>query len=118
MNALNQLQALGLELIVIPPLFPDSDSDCVIGESFSSPHEHKAAISEVQRFRGRVYVADGAIPTGALPDDPLRLQHIRDPSFDRDAYLLDGGKLLQRPRNLLPDGPYPRRTAAIGHQFP
>jgi hypothetical protein len=83
MNALNQLQALGLELIVIPPLFPSSDSDCVIGERFSSPAEHRAAISEVQRFRGRVYVADGAIPASALDEEGRHYQE-----FDFENYHL------------------------------
>jgi hypothetical protein len=81
MNALNQLQALGLELTVIPPLFQDSDSDCIIGEQFSSPAEHRAAISEVQRFRGRVYVADGAIPANALDEEGRHFQQ-----FDFENY--------------------------------
>lgn len=79
MNALNQLQALGLELIVIPPLFADS----VIGERFSTPAEHKAAISDVQRFRGCVYVADGAIPASALDDEGRHYQE-----FDFENYHL------------------------------
>src|SRR5215468_3893101 len=83
MNALSQLQALGLELTVIPPLFQDSDSDCVIGERFSNPAEHMAAISEVQRFRGRVYVADGAIPTSALDEEGRHYQE-----FDFENYHL------------------------------
>lgn len=83
MNALNQLQALGLELTVIPPLFPGSDSDSVIGEIFSSLAEHRAAISEVQRFRGRVYVADGAIPASALDEEGRHYEE-----FDFENYHL------------------------------
>ena len=83
MNALNQLQTLGLELTVIPPLFPSPDSECVIGETFSSLAGHRAAISEIQRFRGRVYVTDGAIPAGALDEEGRHYQE-----FDFENYHL------------------------------
>ena len=83
MNALIQLQALGLKLTVIPPLFPGSDSDCVIGKQFSNLAEHRAAISEVQRFRGRVYAADGAIPASALDEQGRHYQE-----FDFENYHL------------------------------
>jgi hypothetical protein len=78
-NPLSQIQALGLELIIIPPLFPTPDCDCVIGENFSSIAEHCDAISEVQRFRGRVYVADRAIPASALDE---KGRHSQDYDFE------------------------------------
>jgi hypothetical protein len=83
MNPLNRIQALGLELTVIPPLFRSADSDCVIGESFSNLTEHIAAISEVQRFRGRVYAEDGAIPMSALDGEGRHYQE-----FDFENYHL------------------------------
>jgi hypothetical protein len=83
MNALYQIQALGLELAIIPPLFPSTGPDCVIGESFSSLAEHRVAVSEVQRFRGRVYVEDGAIPTSALDEEGRHYQE-----FDFENYHL------------------------------
>jgi hypothetical protein len=83
MNALNQIQALGLELIIIPPLFPSLDVDCVIGETFPSIAEHCDAFSEIQRFRGRVYVADSAIPASALDE---KGRHSQD--FDFENYHL------------------------------
>lgn len=83
MNPLNQIQALGLELVIIPPLFPSPDCDCVIGETFPSIAEHCDAISEVQRFRGRVYVADSAIPASALDE---KGRHSQD--FDFENYHL------------------------------
>src|SRR5262249_48928066 len=55
----------------------------VIGERFSSQAEHKAAISEVQRFRGRVYLADGAIPASALDEERRHYQE-----FDFENYHL------------------------------
>src|SRR6516165_5727788 len=90
MNALNQLQALGLELTVIPPLFPEPDSHCVIGERFSSLAEHKAAISEVQRFRGSVYVADGAIPANALDAEGRHYQEFDFENYHLCLRYLDG----------------------------
>jgi hypothetical protein len=83
MNALYQIQALGLKLIVIPPLFASPDCDCVIGETFPSIAEHCDAFSEVQRFRGRVYVADKAIPASALDE---KGRHSQD--FDFENYHL------------------------------
>src|SRR5215831_7083307 len=83
MNPLYQIHALGLELTVIPPLFQSGDSDCVIGERFSSITEHLAAVSEVQRFRGRVYVEDGAIPAGELDEEGRHYQE-----FDFENYHL------------------------------
>jgi hypothetical protein len=83
MNSLNQIQALGLELIIIPPLFPNPDCNCVIGETFPSIAEHCDAISEVQRFRGRVYFADSAIPASALDE---KGRHSQD--FDFENYHL------------------------------
>src|SRR5215831_7070742 len=83
MNPLYQIHALGLELTVIPPLFQSGDSDCVIGERFSSITEHLAAVSEVQRFRGRVYVEDGAIPAGELDEEGRHCQE-----FDFENYHL------------------------------
>src|SRR5262245_29480124 len=65
MNALSTLQSLGLDLSVVPPLITACD-DPVDGETFSSFVEHAAAISEIQRFRARVYVAHGALPASAL----------------------------------------------------
>lgn len=83
MNVLHQIRALGLELIVIPPVLPSTSPDCVIGERFSGLAEHKAAVSEVQRFRGRVYLADGAIPGSALDEQGRHYQE-----FDFENYHL------------------------------
>jgi len=83
MNALSEIRALGLELIVIPPLSPSPDLEWIVGERFSSPAEHRAAISEVQRFRGQVYVADGAIPASALDEEGRHYQE-----FDYENYHL------------------------------
>lgn len=83
MNALYEIQTLGLELTVIPPLFRSTDSDWVIGERFSGPADHKAAVSEVQRFRGRIYIADGAIPASALDEEGRHYQE-----FDFENYHL------------------------------
>jgi len=44
----------------------------------------------------------------------LWLQHALRLALDGDNDLIDGGELEQRLRNLLPDVPHPRRTAAIG----
>jgi len=83
MNALNQIGALGLELTVIPPLFPNTDFDCAIRERFLRLAEYMAAVSEIQRFRGRVYVADGAIPASALDEAGRHYQE-----FDFENYHL------------------------------
>lgn len=91
MNALSEIQALGLELTVIPPLFP-SAHNWIVGEKFSSPAEHRAAISEVQRFRGCVYTADGAIPVSALDEEGRHYQE-----FDYENYHLC---LLNRERQI------------------
>lgn len=83
MNVLHQIQTLGLELAVVPPVIPSTTPDCLIGERFSSLAEHKAAVEEVQRFRGRVYLADGAIPAGAVDEDGRHYQE-----FDFENYHL------------------------------
>jgi hypothetical protein len=83
MNTIYELKAVGLDLTVIPPLFPNAHSDWHIGEKFSTLADHRAAISDVQRFRGRVYIADGALPPSALDEEDRHYQE-----FDFENYHL------------------------------
>jgi hypothetical protein len=86
----------GATLSVVPPLAPDVADD--VWRHLPGGSRHLEQIERIQKFRGGVYVRDGAIPDAALDPDgrhisPLDYQSWHAIICDRDDHLIGCGRI-------------------------